>query len=1482
MKSDHAYYHSIRGDADCADFPDGAFHQRRDPIMTLRSSRSLSHVVDLGRALRGPDAPEEWLLALLSHDEADLVRGPVSQAGMDLVFLAHRGPPEASADSVIEAAGNVAQALSDTRSGVALAPAATTNNDATIGIAALDASNTEGSDGTTPFTFLVTRTGGISAAHAATWRVTGSGAAPAVAADFAGGVLPTGRVRFDAGETTKVVTINVAADVAGELNERFQVTLSNPSAGATIGSASAGALILDDDGLLSVAPAGMARAEGNGGGATEVAFLVTRTADLGQATTLTWSVAGSGASPVNGADFAGGALPSGTLSFAAGEGSRIVTLRIAADAVHEAVEALRFTVSGTVTGQAFAPSTTQTILNDDAPASPLDPRVIYVDPTAAAGGDGSMDRPLQSLDGVTLLPGDMALLRGGTVSKSFVITDQGMPDRPIVIGSYGVGNARVDGTVVLSGARYVALTNLDIEPGDGYGVVLTNATGFSTVDNCSIHGGEIGVVVRGNVADGNVISGNRIYENDGMGVWLDSTDLCIGAATLVSGNTIYRNGQQGIALHAGHAIVEGNTVVNNGLAGLAGMSAIHVVGTASHEAHGNVIRNNIIAHQRDGASYDGNGIQLDHWSDDTLVIDNLVFGNDGCGINVFAASGSVVAGNIVHGNMVDSGGTHVIAMAEIFFGEALFAPGYSQHNVITGNTVFATHPDAAAIQVQEVVTAQTSNIITGNALGRSGPGALWIWGLQQGTSLDDWNALALVGNDAAAVAPATPAIDAAMLDRSFTPHSGLYGAHDPEDMTQEVAGPGHTDILGSPHGSWMSAGGMDATLSAFAGDNQLAAGSGETTLRGGPGNDGLFGGAGNHRIFAGTGGAVITGGSGSSLLVGGPGDDIIYAGNGTLPDTIDGGGGTNTLVAGGGIDTFVIGAGVSYIYEFATGQDRLDVSSLGARTLADLDLLAGGEHSVVLDKGGVVRAFLVGVDATNMPPDSFILAHSDHAAILSITAAPAPKLEGNSGTTRYAFAVTRSGDLSVAHSVRWSTEGITGKEGGPADASDFAAGVLPSGTLQFAPGQATRSIVVEVAADSTLERTETFAVRMTEPSSGATIGTALAFGTIRNDDAQIDLVSAGAANAEGQAGSDGAVVFTALRSGRADGAASANWSVEISRSGGANEADFVGGVLPNGTVTFAPGARSASIVVPVAGDSLIEGDQRFTLHLTDPSTGVSIGRSSVTGIIRDDDMPGSGTLSVVTPLVARLERTGATTTFAFDVVRSADLSLGASVDWAVHGGGVAGIGAASASDFGRSDMPAGKIDFAPGQDVQTVLVKVSGDRTGEQDEAFTFVLSGPAAGVALAKARAVAVITNDDPITGTAANETIRGFETADIFVIGGSRDTVIGKDGTDTFRFQQSAIGAASTNGTTIEDFRPQSGEKLDLAAIDAIACTEANDAFHFIGTAAFSGRAGELRWTDIGALRLIEGDIDADRSADLSIVVIATGVVDVSWFVL
>ena len=130
---------------------------------------------------------------------------------------------------------------------------------------------------------------------------------------------------------------------------------------------------------------------------------------------------------------------------------------------------------------------------------------------------------------------------------------------------------------------------------------------------------------------------------------------------------------------------------------------------------------------------------------------------------------------------------------------------------------------------------------------------------------------------------------------------------------------------------------------------------------------------------------------------------------------------------------------------------------------------------------------------------------------------------------------------------------VTGSGTNAASASDFTGGILPSGTVSFAAGETSKTVTVNVAGDTTVEPDEGFTVTLSSPT-GATLGTASATGTIRNDDASLSIAALSADKTEGQSGSTG-YTFTVTRSGDTSGASSAAWAVTGSGTNAASASD---------------------------------------------------------------------------------------------------------------------------------------------------------------------------------------------------------------------------------------------------------------------------------------------------------------------------------------
>jgi Ca2+-binding RTX toxin-like protein len=231
----------------------------------------------------------------------------------------------------------------------------------TLAIAATNANQTEGNSGSKAFTFTVTRAVNTTGANNVNWAVTGSGTSAANATDFVGGVLPSGTVSFAAGETSKVITVNVQGDTTVEPNENFTVTLSNPTNGATITTATAVGTIQNDDGGTSVTLASNYSGVSEDGVANLI-YTFTRSGPTTSTLAVNFSVAGT----ANAADYTGATPGTATITFAAGSSTASLTINPTADTVKEPNETVSLTITS---GSGYTIGTTApvitTIINDD-------------------------------------------------------------------------------------------------------------------------------------------------------------------------------------------------------------------------------------------------------------------------------------------------------------------------------------------------------------------------------------------------------------------------------------------------------------------------------------------------------------------------------------------------------------------------------------------------------------------------------------------------------------------------------------------------------------------------------------------------------------------------------------------------------------------------------------------------------------------------------------------------------------------------------------------------------------------------------------------------------------------------------------------------------------------------------------------------------------------------------------------------------------
>ncbi len=282
-------------------------------------------------------------------------------------------------------------------------------------------------------------------AVSADWEVSGlddPSTVPSLASDFVGGVYPTGSISFAVGQSKAVIAVPVLADTLAELNERFAVTLSNASPGATIGTASAGAVVFNDDINLAISPAKASLFEGDSGTAS-FSFTVTRSGN-GAAVSVDWAVTPFGA---DAKDFAGGVMPSGTLSFAANQNTRTITVQTVGDIEYEPDDVFRVELSGASAGVTITNGiAVGTILADDSEITigavgpvayegtgGVSPYGFVLTRNSATPANQTVAWEVRGADGQGTVPATAADFAGGVLPSGIVTFGAGENSKELII-----------------------------------------------------------------------------------------------------------------------------------------------------------------------------------------------------------------------------------------------------------------------------------------------------------------------------------------------------------------------------------------------------------------------------------------------------------------------------------------------------------------------------------------------------------------------------------------------------------------------------------------------------------------------------------------------------------------------------------------------------------------------------------------------------------------------------------------------------------------------------------------------------------------------------------------------------------------------------------------------------------------------------------------------------------------------------------------
>lgn len=393
---------------------------------------------------------------------------------------------------------------------------------------------------------------------------------------------------------------------------------------------------------------------------------------------------------------------------------------------------------------------------------------------------------------------------------------------------------------------------------------------------------------------------------------------------------------------------------------------------------------------------------------------------------------------------------------------------------------------------------------------------------------------------------------------------------------------------------------------------------------------------------------------------------------------------------------------------------------------------------------------------------------------LAIVADSAVKNEGDSGETAFTFKVTRSGDTTGATSVDYV---VTGSGPTPASATDFSGGASPSGTVQFAAGETSRTITVNVSGDEIVEANQGFSVTLSNPSASAIIATASATGTITNDDESSVNVSVSPESISEDATGTLLYTFTRDNVSSETPALTANVGVDGTATAGTDYTP-----TPAATLTFATGESSTTLTIDPTADALVEPDETVVLQVL-AGAGYAVGaNASATGTIINDDSVSLISIAVAPEMVQE----DGSENLIYTLTRTGDASTELAVNFTASGSATPG------TDYQL--FATASVTFAPGEATTLVSVNPISDTIVEADEEVTLTLQAGTGYAIAANAAATGTITNDDEsVVNVSVAPSSIGEDGPGSLVYTFTRDNVSGETPGITVNF--STAGSATPN---------------------------------------------------------------------------------------
>jgi Ca2+-binding RTX toxin-like protein len=731
----------------------------------------------------------------------------------------------------------------------------------------------------------------------------------------------SGSLTFAPGETQKTISFMIIGDTILEPNEEVFVNITNanddlgnlvPSIDGQVGG---GVItILNDEVSVSISDA--SAMEG-----MDLDFTVTLAHPVALPVTIDFATFDDTA--LGGSDYVS---DSGTLTFTAGETTKILSISSIADSSFETDETFTVQLSNPQrnlipNGTISDPSGTGTILNDEPPPDVW--RIVR----NGANIDVSLNgNPFTSVDfaattNLTIV-GDtrnefQQLTINGSPTGTFVLDLDGVLTNAIPIassasfiqnelanlGNVGTGNVNVSdgataGTFVIEFTGALAATDISTLAVDNTGLAGGTVTAISDIDGAVVTNDDLFIV---DFTSGNPVPVNGLIVNGGNHIGGDGLEIRDSSGSTFGNVTYTPSGT-----NAGGVQLDGNTINFISLE----QPVIDTTDADNRTLEFEAVFGNADHGLRLTNDFSINGNSLLRSTAGPGFVD-VSFSNPNNSLTINAGPGN----NSVTGDPVDSN-----------FTATLNINGEAGDDNIDLSTLNAPAIISGGIGNDAIVGGMNNDLVMGddgNDMVDGGGGNDTVGG-----GLGDDNVFGGDGDDTVSGGNGNDTLNGDAGDDVV----------DGQDGNDEVSGGSGND-----------------TLTTTLGNDTLNGGSGNDMLQGSQNDDVLNGDSGNDTLLAGLGNDVLDGGAGNDSVFGQGGNDTVAGGAGN--DSVDGGDGQDVLLVTSGNDTLNGGSDIDQVRSTVDADQVLTDTQLAGIGVSDhlsveQFLLIGGPSGNQIDARG--------------------------------------------------------------------------------------------------------------------------------------------------------------------------------------------------------------------------------------------------------------------------------------------------------------------------------------------------------------------------------------------------------------------------------------------------------------------------------------------------------------------------------------------------